>query len=482
MKPEIRYVVEDGRALTFNLKRKEITDLCTSDYFKSFIAYDLKELPCFVSFKEVQRFLGSILGEELSRPIEYETQQSIVVKVKRICSIQDEAFACYVGEQCLRLVTANQEIEEAIRTISKVKLDGYMNEYEQKMREDDLMDSKNKLAFEKIFEEVKGEDGESVGYKIKEYFKDEAAFCEDDQVCYVPKKQIKRYTDHTCDIAGIEFETRKTMKEKVKKYLLITDEVVLEQVAFYCLTQLVGEEFEVRLLKVTKEEINKIRNQVYLNTVCQAEESVTTYKSCVYIVSTDFAGDSPEIVMATTDYQLACIKQNELLLETYEYYSNEHREKSVKSFSEFLKEVNEINGIEEAIKKGTFNGEKSYAIKDEDYIHITRMRLHHARALNKIEKYEYRKEPTAWDHLKENGNLAIVKDLLIELEYENILDGDWACPEERSEARIFTTFNNEQKAAYALALAVRFAEKMLKETVEKFLNEFGDLYEEYFDK
>ena len=80
-----------------------------------------------------------------------------------------------------------------------------------------------------------------------------------------------------------------------------------------------------------------------------------------------------------------------------------------------------------------------------------------------------------------NGNYEIMRDLLIEEEFDNTLEGDWAIAEERASERIFNTMCEQAKEAYSLMYAEKWADEVMEMNEKEFLEHYGDFYAEYLE-
>ena len=77
--------------------------------------------------------------------------------------------------------------------------------------------------------------------------------------------------------------------------------------------------------------------------------------------------------------------------------------------------------------------------------------------------------------------VANLKDEMTQDEYESILDEGWTTSDS-FEARMYLSFDAEQKKVYALSQAVQFADNMLTVSQETFFEWFGDRYEYVYAK
>lgn len=122
-------ILEHG-SIVFNSETKEIIDVCSGGIFKSLEAYSKGFLPCYVDRNNVTVFNENLKSVNHAA-IMYATKESIVKQVKNKFEIADQAFAEFVGEQCLMKVNG-VSIDRYISSLDGDDLDDFVMDYAQK--------------------------------------------------------------------------------------------------------------------------------------------------------------------------------------------------------------------------------------------------------------------------------------------------------------------------------------------------------------
>lgn len=77
----------------------------------------------------------------------------------------------------------------------------------------------------------------------------------------------------------------------------------------------------------------------------------------------------------------------------------------------------------------------------------------------------------------EQNVYSTLRDILIEDEYYNTMDEGWTT-EETFEAKIFLEMTESEKKVYALSHASQLTDTLMDSSVEEFVRQFGDYYDD----
>lgn len=77
---------------------------------------------------------------------------------------------------------------------------------------------------------------------------------------------------------------------------------------------------------------------------------------------------------------------------------------------------------------------------------------------------------------KSYRSFRTLEDLIIEMEYDVTLEGDWAINNENLEQQMFNSFSEKEKQVFSLLHAKMYADLVLNTSVSDYERDFEDLY------